>query len=104
MPLIEKTFAVLLEKHLKASEISNGILIEEDVLNVHPLIYNSIGSEITTQKTKFSIKNFYSKCDQFPADLITFTEEILNGKLHFLYSEWFEILLKRHLVLLALQI
>ena len=23
---------------------------------------------------------------QFPADLITFTEEILNGKLHFLYS------------------
>ena len=28
---------------------------------------------------KFSIKNFFSKCDQ-----ITFTEEILNGKLHFL--------------------
>ena len=24
---------------------------------------------------------------QFPADLVTFTEEILNGKLHFLYSE-----------------
>ena len=24
---------------------------------------------------------------QFPADLITFTEEILNEKLHFLYSE-----------------
>ena len=23
---------------------------------------------------------------QFPADLVTFTEEILNGKLHFLYS------------------
>ena len=22
---------------------------------------------------------------QFPADLVTFTEEILNGKLHFLY-------------------
>ena len=23
---------------------------------------------------------------QFPADLVTFTEEIVNGKLHFLYS------------------
>ena len=30
---------------------------------------------------KFSIKDFYSKCDQirsFTADLVTFTEEILN--------------------------
>ena len=25
---------------------------------------------------------------QFPADLVTFTEEILNGKLHFLCSEF----------------
>ena len=24
---------------------------------------------------------------KFPADLVTFTEEILNGKLHILYSE-----------------
>ena len=30
---------------------------------------------------KFFIKDFFSKCDQ-----ITFTEEILNGKLHFLCS------------------
>ena len=32
------------------------------------------------------MNNFFSKCDQdpqFPADLVTFTEEILNGKLHF---------------------
>ena len=36
----------------------------------------------TTQKMKFSIKDFFSKCDQ----CVTFTEEILNGKLHFLYS------------------
>ena len=35
------------------------------------------------QKMKFSIKDFFSKCDQ---DLVTFTEEILNGKLHFLCS------------------
>ena len=40
----------------------------------------------------FSIKDFFSKCDQirsfpqFPGDLVTFTEEILNGKIHFLCS------------------
>ena len=35
---------------------------------------------------KFSIKNFFSKCDQIrrKCGLVTFTEEILNGKLHFL--------------------
>ena len=36
---------------------------------------------------KFSIKDFFSKCDQIPADLVTFPEEILNGKLPFLCSE-----------------
>ena len=30
---------------------------------------------------KFSIKDFFSKCDQ-----IKFTEEILDGKLHFLFD------------------
>ena len=30
---------------------------------------------VTTQKMKFSVKDFFSK--------ITFTEEILTGKLHF---------------------
>ena len=30
------------------------------------------------EKMKFSIKDFFSKCD-----LVTFTEEILNEKLHF---------------------
>ena len=34
-------------------------------------------------KMKFSIKDFFSKCDQETADLVTFTEEIVNGKLHF---------------------
>ena len=32
---------------------------------------------VTAQKMKISIKDFFSKCDH-----ITFTEEILNGKLH----------------------
>ena len=35
----------------------------------------------TAQKIKFSIRDFLSKCDH--ADLVTFSEEILNGKLHF---------------------
>ena len=40
------------------------------------------------QKMKISIKNFFSKRDQIrrKLDLVTFTEEILNGKLHFLCS------------------
>ena len=41
----------------------------------------------TAQKMKFSIKDFFSKYDQtrppFSADLAIFSEEILNGKLHF---------------------
>ena len=32
---------------------------------------------VTAQKMKFSIEDFFSK---FPADLVTLTEEILNGK------------------------
>ena len=37
----------------------------------------------TAQKITFSIKDFFSKCAQETADLVTFTKEILNGKLHF---------------------
>ena len=42
----------------------------------------------TTQKMKFSIKDFFSKCDQTAIfwGFVTFTEEILIGKLHFLCS------------------
>ena len=34
----------------------------------------------TAQKMRFSIKDFFSKCDQIRMRII---EEILNGKLHF---------------------
>ena len=45
------------------------------------------GVAYTAQKMKFSIKDFFSKCDQIRRKLlVTFTEEILNGKLHFLCS------------------
>ena len=43
----------------------------------------------TAPKMKLSIKDFFSKCDQIrknTADLVTFTEEIVNGELHFLCS------------------
>ena len=35
---------------------------------------------------KLSAKDFFNKCDQETADLVIFTEKILNGKLHFLRS------------------
>ena len=38
------------------------------------------------QKLKFSIKDFFGKCDQIHADLVTCIEEMLNGKLPFLFS------------------
>ena len=44
-----------------------------------------------------SIKDFFGKCDQihpqFPADMVAFTVEIRNGKLHFLCSNIQRILL-----------
>ena len=44
--------------------------------------------ERTAQKMKFSIKDFFRKCfPQETADLVTFTQEILNGKIHFLCSD-----------------
>ena len=42
LTLTEETFEMLLEKHPKASEASNDILIGEEVENVHPVIYDSI--------------------------------------------------------------
>ena len=59
------------------------------ILRVNPKIY--LYTQIfTAQKMKFSMKGFFSKFDQirrFPADLVTFTEEILNVKLHFMCSD-----------------
>ena len=41
--------------------------------NITTIIYNSCTENRSTQV-----------CHQFPADLVTFTEKIVNGKLHFL--------------------
>ena len=46
-------------------------------------------SYITAQKMKFFIKDFFSKCSQIRGKLRIWppvTEEVLNGKLHFLCS------------------
>ena len=59
----------------------------------HPLFfYVALSNFFTVQKMIFSIKDFFSKCDQFPADLVTFTEEILNRKPHFFVQCLFLIL------------
>ena len=58
----------------------------------------------TAQKIKFS-KDFFSNCDEIrseTADLVTFTEEIHNGKLHFLCSEtsvmkWVHCIFRAHI-------
>ena len=63
------------------------------------------------QKMKFFIKDLFSKCDQICrklGDLVTFTEEILNEKLHFLCSalflgsceiyQWYFVLVLRRIV------
>ena len=39
------------------------------------------------QKMKFSIKDFFGKCDTVSCGLVTFTEGIFNRKLHFLCSD-----------------
>ena len=43
------------------------------------------------QKMKFSIKDFFSKCDQICSSwrfhVFTFTEKIFNGKLHFVQCQ-----------------
>ena len=48
---------------------------------------------LTVQKMKFSIKEKI----QFPTDVVTFTKEILDEKLHFLCSSTFEKLLLNEL-------
>ena len=54
--------------------------------------------------TKLSSKlseNIFGILIQFPADSVIFTEEILNGKLHFLNSANFKVGLPKDLFLFA---
>ena len=62
------------------------IVAKISILNVLADVCYAWVTVNTAQNKKFSIKDFFSKCDHtcsFSADLVTFTEEILNGKLDF---------------------
>ena len=61
-------------------------LIELSLLNIH-----------CTKKNEVFIKDFFGKCDQiqFPPDMVTCTEDIFDGKLHFLCSDYFHSNKKR---------
>ena len=52
----------------------NQFSLDRSVRRYHSFRY-------TTQKIKFSIKHFFS------ADLVTFTEQLLDGKLYFLCND-----------------
>ena len=52
------------------------------------MFYRVLQTPPTAQKMKLSIKDFFS------ADLVTFTEGILNEKLHFLCSVLFSEVMK----------
>ena len=50
---------------------------------------SNLMSAFTAQKMEFSIMDFFRNVTKSAeTDLVTFTEEILNGKLHFLCSVW----------------
>ena len=58
----------------------------------HPLSVNHIKKQFIINNIENLMKHLrFIHCTkkflQFPADLVTFTEEILNGKLHFLCSD-----------------
>ena len=70
---------------LLVNPLTNSIS-QKTFTNIFPSI--RVITACTAQKMKFRIKDFFSKCDQIrsAADLVTFTEEIFNAKLHFLCS------------------
>ena len=46
LPLSDETFEILQQKHSDASEASDEILLKETPQEVHPVIYESINSEM----------------------------------------------------------
>ena len=60
-------------------------LVVYDTFFTFFFIKNDDKWNITGQKMKFSVKVFLGNVNKY-ADLLTFTTEILNAKVHFLYS------------------
>ena len=69
-------------------EISDNMCVAIVCYPVCDIINFEIYVSITSQKIKFYIKDFFSKCDQIRSfqSAVIFSEEILNGKLHVLCS------------------
>ena len=91
--LLRKPFLYFLEKapliFRKRSVLVFGERYIQNLSIFRTLVYSK-PIAYTAQKLKFSIKDFCGLCEpnpQFPADLVTLTEEILNVKLHFLCSD-----------------
>ena len=95
LPLTEKTFEALLEKHPNASnKASNDILIEE-VQNAHPLIYGSIGSEHVYMRpevnsNRFEISNRFEMSFHLHGNFTVSSLEISNRfqKLSYLHRDF----------------
>ena len=71
---------LVLECDMETVDNPNNPLDTRRKLTVHKTFRKCLP---TAQKMKLSNKDFFSKCDQiqFLANLITFTEEILNGNI-----------------------
>ena len=69
-------------------EISDNMCVAIVCYPVCDIINFEIYVSITSQKIKFYIKDFFSKCDQIRSfqSAVIFSKEILNGKLHVLCS------------------
>ena len=64
---------------------TNSVRIKLEILNLEQhMIINVLAKTTTAQKLKFPINDLFSKSvSQKTVDLVAFTEEIFNGKLHY---------------------
>ena len=78
--LVKNAFPAFPSPELESVQIKELFFLKKLHLQFH---FNYLYSFLifTAQKVKFSIQDFFSKCDQI-ANWVTFTEEILIGKLH----------------------
>ena len=85
---------IIPREHFKQSILSSALCFETPIAAIHYIKRTGFTSRTTAQKMKLCIKDFSSKCDQICRKLRIWshalTEKILNGKLHFLCSEYFK--------------
>ena len=84
LPLVSASFLQILSHLLKKSFMEIHFLCSDWVL-----ILSLQSMTLFSQLSKIAASTCFR---QFPADFITFTEEIIHGKLHFLCSDWVLVL------------